>query len=112
MLLSKIAVQCSVTAHLQDSISSVGTDDGDDMQLFSDLCPQGLQRIHGATISLTAYILTVTPRTYTKAEPIFAQSHHNQTPAAHIFLEMNNLELADGCRSSFTCVTALYIPGY
>ena len=38
----QIAAQMTVTAHLQDSIASVGTDDGDDMQLFSGLCPQGL----------------------------------------------------------------------
>ena len=29
----------TIKAHLQDSIGSVSTDDGDDLQLFSDLCP-------------------------------------------------------------------------
>jgi len=56
----QIAARLLVTAHLQDSIGSVGTNDGDDLQLFSDLCPQGLQRIHGTTISLQAYIHTST----------------------------------------------------
>ena len=39
-------------AHLQDSIGSVGTDDGDDMQLLPGLRPQCLQRVHCAAVSL------------------------------------------------------------
>jgi len=68
------------------------------MQLFSHLCLQGLQRIHGTTFSLQAIHTQCCSRTYTKAEPIFAQSHRNWTPAAHIFLELNSPELADGCQ--------------
>lgn len=43
---------CCCAAHLQNRVGSVGTDDGDDMQLFSGLSPQGLQGVHGTAVSL------------------------------------------------------------